>query len=209
MSKPPLRCLVADDHPAVRAVVVALLLENGFEVVGPVGDGEEAVALALAEQPELAVIDFRMPRLAGADLLRRLHAVSPGTRLAVYTGEADDGLAREALEAGASALVLKEAPLEDLLRALEAVLAGRPYVDAALAGFALAGRGEQSGKALTAREADVLRLLAEGLSHDEIGERLSIGGETVRTHVRKACNRLGAATRTQAVAIALRDGLIT
>jgi DNA-binding NarL/FixJ family response regulator len=82
-------------------------------------------------------------------------------------------------------------------------------VDAALAGFALAGRGGRNGTALTERERDVLRLLAEGLSHDEIGQRLSIGGETVRTHVRKACDRLGAATRTQAVATALRDGLIT
>jgi DNA-binding NarL/FixJ family response regulator len=196
------RCLLADDHPALTSAVSAYLSENGFTVVGPVPDGRRAVLLAADEKPELALIDYRMPRLAGVELIHALREASPDTRIAVYTAEADERIAHEVLEAGAVALVLKEAPLADLVRALEAALAGGSYLDPALAGAV-------PGKKLTQRELDVLGLLAEGLQHEEIGRRLGISSETVRTHLRKACDRLGAATRTQAVATALRLGLIT
>jgi DNA-binding NarL/FixJ family response regulator len=122
-------------------------------------------------------------------------------RVAVYTADADERVVSAALAAGADAVVLKEAPLPDLIRALEAALDGRTYVDPALA--PLGGAPE-----LRPRELDVLRLLADGLSHEAIGERLEITAETVRSHVRKASARLGASTRTQAVASALRLGLI-
>jgi DNA-binding NarL/FixJ family response regulator len=196
------RCLLADDHPALTSAVSAYLSENGFTIVGPAPDGRRAVLLAAEEQPELALIDYRMPRLAGVELIHALREASPNTRIAVYTAEADERIAHEVLEAGAVALVLKEAPLADLVRALEAALAGGSYLDPALAGAV-------PGKKLTQRELDVLGLLAEGLQHEEIGRRLGISSETVRTHLRKACDRLGAATRTQAVATALRLGLIT
>lgn len=195
------RCLLADDHPALAAAVAAYLNENGFEVVGPAADGRRAVQLAEAEQPELALVDYRMPRLAGVELIEQLRAAAPETRIAVYTADADERVAQDALAAGAVALVLKEAPLADLVRALEAALAGASYLDPALA------RADARGK-LTRRELDVLGLLAEGLQHEEIGRRLGISSETVRTHLRKACDRLGASTRTQAVATALREGLI-
>jgi DNA-binding NarL/FixJ family response regulator len=201
-------CLVADDHPALAAAVGGYLSAAGFDVVGPVADGVAAVELALRVAPALAVVDYRMPRLGGRVLLERLREVSPETRIAVYTAEADDALVAEALAAGGAAVVLKEAPLDDLGRALASVLAGRPYVDPALAGSSLLGPRPSRTPLLTERELDVLRLLAEGLSHDEIGLRLSISGETVRTHVRKASDRLQASTRTQAVATALRLGLI-
>jgi DNA-binding NarL/FixJ family response regulator len=197
------RCLLADDHPALTVAVSAYLSENGFTVVGPAPDGRRAVALAGEEQPELALVDFRMPRLAGVELIRALREASPDTRIAVYTAEADERIAHDVLEAGAVALVLKEAPLADLVRALEAALSGGSYLDPALAGE------PEPGKKLTQRELAVLELLAEGLQHEEIGRRLGISSETVRTHLRKACDRLGAATRTQAVATALRLGLIT
>jgi DNA-binding NarL/FixJ family response regulator len=196
------RCLIADDHPALTAAVSSYVADNGFEIVGPASDGRRAVALAAQEQPDVALVDFRMPRLAGVDLIRALREASPNTRIAVYTAEADERIAHEVLEAGAVALVLKEAPLADLVRALEAALGGGSYLDPALAGDA------EPGKKLTQRELDVLELLAEGLQHEEIGRRLGISSETVRTHLRKACDRLGAATRTQAVATALRLGLI-
>ena len=196
------RCLVADDHPALLSAVCSYLSENGFEVVGPVSDGLRAVALAAEAKPELALIDYRMPRLAGAELVRQLKEVTPDTVIAVYTADADEALARDVMEAGAVALVLKEAPLADVVRALEAALAGGSYLDPALQ-----RDGAPTGK-LTARELDVLRLLAEGLQHEEIGRRLGISSETVRTHLRKASDRLGATTRTQAVATALRLGLI-
>ena len=195
-------CLLADDHPALTVAIAAYLGENGFEVVGPVADGRRAVALAEESKPELAVIDYRMPRLAGIELIKALHDVSPETRIAVYTADAVEALAHSVLASGAVAIVLKEAPLADLVRALEAALAGKSYIDPALA------RATKPGGALTQRELEVLGLLAEGLQHEEIGRRLGISSETVRTHLRKASDRLGAATRTQAVATALRLGLI-
>lgn len=200
------RCLIADDHPALVVAVSEFLGANGFEVVGTAGDGEAAVALAERLAPDVALVDYRMPRLAGIELLNRLSAAAPETRVAVYTAEADRDLVRSALAAGANAVVLKEAPLVDLLRALSSALRGRPYVDPILGRAAFDGRGGSS--ALTQREAQVLLLVADGLSHGEIAERLKIGAETVRTHVQKARARLGAENRTHAVAKALRLGLI-
>lgn len=196
-------CLVADDHPALARAVCDFLEDTGYRVVGPAPDGLRAVELAREEAPRLALVDYRMPYLSGVALLLALQEEAPATAVIVYTAEADEQLARDALAAGAIALVLKEAPLADLGRALGAVLAGRSYVDP--------GVVQQHGAdtfGLTTRELEVLTLVAEGLSHEQIGARLGIGAETVRTHLRKASTRLGAATRTQAVAVALRLGLI-
>jgi two-component system nitrate/nitrite response regulator NarL len=193
-------CLLADDHPALRAAVAEFLVEAGYRIVGPVADGRAAVDAA-REQPDAAVLDYRMPQLAGAELVHELLVASPGTRIVVYTADGGEELAAGALAAGAAGVVLKEAPLADLTRALEAVLAGGTYLDPALA--------QRDPRArLTEREREVLELLAEGIGHEEIGKRLGIGAETVRTHLRKACDRLEASTRTEAVATALRLGLI-
>ena len=202
------RCLVAEDHPAMAAALVDLLEASGFEIVGPAPDGLRAVALAEETRPDIALVDYRMPRLGGAELVSRLRKAAPRTPILVYTAEAGEAVVREVFAAGAAGLVLKEAPLTDLVRALDAVADGRSYVDPAAVPSELAVYGRDRA-ALTARELDVLRLLAEGLGHEEIGRRLSISAETVRTHVRKATERLGAATRTQAVATALRRGLIS
>ncbi len=194
--------LVADDHPALVVAIASYLDAHDFIVLGPVTNGDAAVEMAEAEQPELALVDWRMPRRSGADLVRGIVAVSPRTRVAVYTADADQSVARAALDAGAATLILKEAPLADLLRALEATLDGRSYLDPAL-------RRNAVRTQLTDRELEVLSLLADGLRHEEIGLRLGIGSETVRTHLRKASDRLGASTRTQAVATAFRLGLIS
>jgi DNA-binding NarL/FixJ family response regulator len=197
------RCLVADDHPALLAAICDFVESVGFDVVGPAGDGRRTVDLAAKKSPDVGLVDFRMPRLSGTALLAELAAAAPAMPVVVYTAEADQQLARDILAAGARGLVLKEAPLADVGRALDAVLAGRSYVDPGVA--------EKRGAAdfgLTKRELDVLALVADGLSHEEIGTRLGIGSETVRTHLRKASARLGAGTRTQAVAAALRLGLI-
>ena len=194
-------CLVADDHPALASAVCGYLSANGFDIVGCASDGRRAVALATETKPEVALIDFRMPRLAGGELVRTLKEVSPRTAIAVYTADADEAVAQEVIDAGALALVLKEAPLADVVRALEAALAGVVYLDPAL-------ERPSPRKTLTPRELDVLRLLAEGLQHEQIGRQLGITAETVRSHVRKASDRLDATTRTQAVATAVRLGLI-
>ncbi len=205
MSAPIARCLVADDHPALAAAVADFLIGQDFEVIGPAADGAQALAAAERSRPELALLDYRMPRSGGRELVSRLKQVSPTTQVAVYTAEANEQLVTDALSAGADAIVLKEAPLLDLVRALTSILNGQPYVDPALAGAALGiGRGPR----LTPREADVLRLLAEGLTHEDIGDKLDIAAETVRTHARKAADRRGAKTRTQAVATANRLELI-
>jgi DNA-binding NarL/FixJ family response regulator len=201
------RCLVADDHPALAFALHAFLSGEGYDVVGPVEDGEAALAAVANGAPELGVIDYRMPRLAGAPLLAQLKAAAPSLRIAVYTADADERLVGDALGAGADAVVLKEAPLEDLLRALETIAAGRRYLDPTLASLALRARGDTATD-LTVREREVLRLVAEGRSHEQIGAHVGIGAETVRTHLRKATERLGASNRTQAVATALRLGLI-
>jgi DNA-binding NarL/FixJ family response regulator len=194
-------CLVADDHPALATAVCDFLTGHGYVTVGPAADGRAAVALAGAEQPDVAVVDWRMPKVSGAVLLAELRAVAPDTLLVVYTADADEEIARVALSAGAAALVLKEAPLADLARALDAVEAGGSYVDS---GVLRAG----PSATLTERELAVLALISEGLSHAQIGAQLGIGAETVRTHMKNASTRLGASTRTQAVAAALRLGLI-
>jgi len=198
---------VAEDHPALLQAVVDFLDREGFTIAGTAADGLDAVELAAELQPDVALVDFRMPHLAGLELLERLSAAAPATRVVVYTADADEVVVRGALGAGVSAILLKDSPLADVKRALDCVLADGTYIDPALAGFAV---GAESGKPLlTEREEAVLILLAEGLSHDQIGTRLSISSETVRAHVRKACTRLGASTRTEAVATALRRGLIS
>jgi DNA-binding NarL/FixJ family response regulator len=195
--------LVADDHPALVAAVCSYLEAHDFDVVGNAKDGHQARELAGECRPDLAVVDWRMPGESGADLVRSILEASPDTRVLVYTADGDDQLAGEAFEAGAAAVLLKEAPLSDLIRALEALRDGRSYLDPGVR------RSAPQRSQLTERELEVLRLLADGLRHEEIGQRLGIGSETVRTHLRKASDRLGASTRTQAVAQALRNGLIS
>jgi DNA-binding NarL/FixJ family response regulator len=194
--------LVADDHPALLAAVSSYLEAHDFDIRGMARDGDHACALAAEHQPDVALVDWRMPRRFGAELVSAIAAASPPTRIVVYTADGDQQLAREAYDAGAVAVLLKEAPLADVVRAVEAALAGRTYLDPALR------RPSSRSSLLTEREVEVLSLLADGLRHEEIGKRLGIGSETVRTHLRKASDRLGAATRTQAVATALRQGLI-
>jgi DNA-binding NarL/FixJ family response regulator len=177
------------------------------EIVGRAADGEEALEKLETRKPKVALVDLRMPRLDGIELAKRTGQSTPETAVILYTGYGDRALLTEALDAGVSGFVLKEAPLDDLLRAVQIVAGGGKYVDPVLAGSLALAAGERV-RQLTQRERDVLRLLAEGLTNDEIGKRLFISGETVRTHIRKAMDKLDADTRTQAVAKALRQHLI-
>ena len=199
------RCLVADDHPALVAAVSDFLESQGFEVVGRCRDGVSAVADIKETKPDIALVDYRMPHLAGVELLEQIREAAPDTLIAVYTADTDQSIVRAVFDAGAHALILKDAPLADLAQALRTICAGQRYVDPALAQVML--NGAASKPALTPRETEVLAHVADGLSQAEIGDRLSISPETVRTHVRKACERLNARTRTHAVATALRLGL--
>jgi DNA-binding NarL/FixJ family response regulator len=199
-------CVVADDHPALLGAVVSYLDASGFDVIGTAQDGARACSVIQELQPDVALVDFRMPRVSGTALVAQLREESPQVRLLVYTADAEENDVTAILSAGASGIILKEAPLIDLIRALNSALEGGTYVDPGLATSATSPPGRS--RALTAREVDVLALLAEGLSYEQIGLRLTISGETVRTHVRKATDRLGAGTTTEAVATALRKRLI-
>jgi DNA-binding NarL/FixJ family response regulator len=187
----PITCVVADDHPAVLEAVAEFLAQAGIEIVARARDGEEALERIEQRKPQVALVDVRMPKLGGIELTRRAQRSVPETAILLYTGYGDRALLTEALDAGVRGFVLKEAP--------------STYVDPVLAGTLAASSIGNKLPQLTQRERDVLRLLADGLSNEEIGKRLFISAETVRTHVRKAMDKLDADTRTQAVARALRD----
>jgi DNA-binding NarL/FixJ family response regulator len=201
-------CLVADDHPAMVAAVSEALASVGHTLVGEARDGAEALAKIEARRPQVVIADVRMPHLSGIELTRRAATAAPESAVILYTAYGDRALLTEALDAGARGFVLKEAPLADLLRAVDLVAGGGTYVDPVLAGYLAQAHVTDRLPALTQRERDVLRLLADGLSNEEIGKALFISPETVRTHVRKAMAKLDADTRTQAVAMALRQSLI-
>jgi DNA-binding NarL/FixJ family response regulator len=201
-------CVIADDHPAMLTAIADTLEASGVDIVGRASDGLEALTQIEAKQPRVALVDVRMPRLSGIEVAQKAAVVAPNTSIVFYTAYGDRALLSEALDVGARGFVLKEAPLSDLVRAVERVAAGEAYVDPVLAGVLVSAQTDKI-PSLTQREREVLRLLADGLSNEEIGKRLFISPETVRTHVRKAMAKLEADTRTQAVATALRQSLIS
>jgi DNA-binding NarL/FixJ family response regulator len=204
----PITCLVADDHPAMVEAICDTLADEDLEIVGRAVDGEEALAKIQTRKPDVAVVDLRMPRVGGIETARQVARTTPETAVILYTAYGDRALLTEAIDAGARGFVLKEAPLADLVRAVRIVAEGGTYVDPVLAGALATADATAKLPDLTQRERDVLRLLADGLSNEEIGKELFISPETVRTHVRKAMDKLDADTRTQAVATALRQSLI-
>lgn len=203
-------CVVADDHPPILDAVTRALGEAGFEVVGQALDGEQALRLIEERRPAVALLDVRIGRgVDGLEVTRRIQRSAPGTNAVLYTSFGDRALLTEALDAGARGYVLKGAPLDELVRALRIVAQGGTYVDGALAQALTSDAALERVPALTARERDVLRLLAAGMRNEEIGERLFISPETVKAHVAKAMRKLDADTRTQAVAEALRRSIIS
>jgi DNA-binding NarL/FixJ family response regulator len=197
-------CLVADDYPAVLRSICALLRSWGFLVVATTGDGAEAAWKIEELQPDLALLDLRMPGLTGIELAGQAASRSPATRVVFYTGCAEPAIVQSALDAGARGFIPKDAPLDDLQRALQIILAGGTYVDP----LVTASLHEAGANRLTTRQRDILRGLAEGLSGSEVGKRLFVSHATVRADVGKAMAKLGARTRTEAVANALRAQLI-
>src|SRR5207248_3090244 len=151
-----------DDHPAVLEAVATFLGERGVDVVARADEGETALAEIERCSPMVALVDVRMPKLGGIELTRRAQRSAPGTAILLYTGYGDPALLTEALDAGVRGLVLKEAPMDDLLRAIESVARGGTYLDPVLAGILAAATVSDNLPQLTQRERDVLRLLADG-----------------------------------------------
>ena len=200
-------CVVADDHPAVLDSVSRFLEQRGFEVVARASDGDRALAEIDARRPAIVLLDVNMKPLGGIDVAVRAAALSPESRVVMYTAHADARLLARALTAGARGFVLKQSPLVELERALHVVVGGETYVDRELAA-AVTQAGAHSSSVLTPRECDVLTLLAEGKTNDKVSAELGISAETVQTHVRNAMGKLDADNRTQAVATAIRQSLI-
>jgi len=198
-------CVIADDHPAVLDSVSRVLAGYGIDVVAQVRDGEDAVKAIEEHRPQVAVVDLRMPGMSGITVAWR---AAQHTAMILYTGYSDRALLLEALDAGVRGFVLKEAPLADVMRAIETVAKGGVYIDPVLAGVLASGAATKQLKMLTPREREVLHLLSDGLRNEEIGRRLHIAGETARAHIRNAMRKLDADTRTHAVAMALRQSLI-
>lgn len=199
-------CLIADDHPAIVETVKMLLEKRGLTVERCAANGASARALIEELQPQLALLDVHMPGMSGIDVARELRQSGSHTKVIVYTAHVDQSLLHDALDAGVQGFIGKDAPLSELMRAIGQVMSGQPYIDPVLAGSMVTGKSE---RILTERERDVLRCVAAGLELDAIGKQLYLAPTTVRTHIRKAMKKLGAANRSQAVAIALRDKLIS
>jgi DNA-binding NarL/FixJ family response regulator len=201
-------CVIADDHPPVLQFLSRYLSNNGITITASARDGDEALRKILETKPTVAVLDARMPRVSGLDVLRALTESKSSTRVILYTGYGDDALLSDALDAGVAGVLDKEAPPDDLVRAIKIVAEGGTYLDPIAAAALIQQRRRNRNRELTQRERDVLRLLAEGNTNNQIGAVLTISPQTVRTHVQKAMEKLGATTRVQAVAIALRGSPI-
>lgn len=205
MERKAVTCLIADDHPAVLDSISHVLVESGIDVVAQVRDGTQALRELERNPPDVAVIDVKMPGLGGVEVAR---SVGDRVPIILYTGAADRALVVEALDAGARGFVLKEAPLDDLVRAIEVVAGGGVYVDPVLAGLLASREAAHRLPLISPREREVLGLLAEGLRNEDIAARLGLSPDTVRAHIRNAMRKLDADTRTHAVALALRQSLL-
>jgi DNA-binding NarL/FixJ family response regulator len=202
----PITCLIADDHEVVReGLRLALSRATHVRVIGEAADGEAAVVLAERRRPQVVIMDVRMGAVDGLEAARRLRERAPGTAVILFTAHAERNLLTRGREAGAKGYLLKEASQETILRAIERVAAGEDYVDPALLPSLIESERENL---LTAREREILQLLADGMSNGDVAGQLFISQETVKSHVRHILAKLEAETRTQAVAIALRDAII-
>jgi DNA-binding NarL/FixJ family response regulator len=206
-----LRVVLADDQRIVRDGLVTLLgLLPGITVVGAAADGDEAVALVAEHAPDVLLTDLRMPGSDGVEATRRVRSEHPGTAVVVLTTYADDAAVLSALRAGAVGWLSKDADAEAIGRALHSAADGQSTIDsAALAALVAGGQAApaEPPDGLTAREAEVLRLIAAGLSNGEIARKLVVGEATVKTHVNHLFAKAGLRDRAQAVAYAYRHGL--
>lgn len=210
------RVVIAEDHTILRQGLVALLgRSDEIEVVGEAADGEEAVALARRHRPDLVLMDISMPRLGGLDATREIRRRVPGTRVLALTAHASEEYAAAALEAGAAGYILKDASSAELLEAVRQVVAGGTVLSLKVAGARVrrAGRSpsrEEAGWAsLTARERQVLRLIAEGRRSREIAEQLGISVKTIEKHRANLMAKLGLHSASALTAFAVRRGLAT
>jgi DNA-binding NarL/FixJ family response regulator len=207
VSSNEITCLIVDDHEVVReGLRLSLSRAPHIRVIGEAGDGVSAVALAERRRPNVVIMDVRMPGMDGLEATKLLTERVPEACVLIFTAYSERSLLSRGLESGAKGYILKEAPHQTLVRAIEKVAAGDGYVDPALMPAFLTGR--ERDDMLTGREREILQLLADGMSNADVAKKLFISQETVKSHVRHILAKLEADTRTHAVAIALRESII-
>jgi len=208
------RVLLADDHALVRQGLTLILeRQPDLEVVAQASDGAEAIALALAEQVDLAILDVSMPKLTGLQAARRLAEHRPDLRVLILSMHDNEEFFFEALRVGASGYVLKTAADDDLVEACRAAMRGEPFlypraIEALIRAYVESGGRPEDADPLTPRETEVVKLIAEGHTSREIGEILSISEKTVERHRANILEKLGMRDRVELTRYAIRRGLI-
>lgn len=210
----PIRLVLIEDHPALRQGLQLLLEHRGCDVVGAGGAGDAARALIAAKAPDVVIIDVQLGCDSGIALTRELLVLHPFCRIVLYAGSRDPELTLAGLEAGAMGYALKDGDPDELMQAIHAAAAGQIYLDPRMRlkfddlSSVDPPVGREPG-VLTRREREILNLLAQGHTGEQVAKLLVLSGETVKTHVRNAMTRLHATTRVHAVALGLRDGEIS
>ena len=208
--KDPIRVLIADDHLVVRVGLKEMLDgEPEFEVVGEATNGMEAVDLADWRKPDVVLMDLRMPGLDGATAIARIKERSPRINALVLTTYESDADVIKAIENGATGYMLKDAPREDLLQAIRNAAEGKPLLAPTVTARLMDRMREPANEALTTREIEILKLVAEGARNKEIAKELWVTEITIKTHMTHIFEKLGVTDRTAAVTVALRRGILS
>lgn len=216
-----IRLLLADDHAVVRSGTRQLLeRQPDFEIVGEASDGSEAITMTKELQPDVVLMDVRMPKVSGVEATRRIKADCPGIKVLVLTAHDDDEYVFALLQAGANGYLLKTAEIEELVQAIRTVAEGKSALAPEVTGKVVAqftsgkslpealATSHDNYDGLTERELGVLRLVGKGLSNKQIGKKLFISDRTVQAHLSNIFSKLGVSSRTEAVMHAVRKGWI-
>lgn len=210
-----MKILLCDDQAVIRdGLEMLLTLEKDMQVVGSASDGAEAIELAAQKQPDLILMDLKMPGVNGIEATRDIRARFPHIKILVLTTYDDDEWVFDAIRAGASGYLLKDTPRQKIIEAIRGTMDGKSFLDPAVAGKLMnqiSSNQKQPAsilaEKLTDRELDVLRLLAKGFNNSDIARQLHLSEGTVRNHVSAILEKLGVSDRTQAAVIAIRHGL--
>lgn len=210
----PIKVLIADDHPVVREGLITMIRrEPDFKVIGEATNGVEAVSKAKELKPDIVLMDLRMPEMDGVEAIRQISLSEPGMKFIILTTYSDDEFIFKGIEVGARAYLLKDAPREELFKAIRAVYRGESLIQPVVASkvldrFAELSRQAHAPEILSERELEVLRLMAKGDANKEIAAQLHITDSTVKTHISSIFQKLNAKDRTEAVMLAVKRGII-